>query len=297
MRLSSLNAHPNYDEKLASVVEQFLYRASCILSSLQNMYEAERQTVMLVRTYIKQIKFGNEKKIAVSAEPLFFVYAQIPACLSLLVAMQNDMLIILQKIIGINGEVPSSLNKAMKKGLKKYGYPEKIGSAFAAYWSNGGEYIRDLRDVNEHHLALVDQSYFKYEGDPGQVIVCFPDNPKVKSRLKFTYQEEIDAYTTIAYSLKEIHTLMDGVLKYLGIEKNQHTPSIAFGNLGELGAAQNRTLGLMINVQSREKTESGVKLILDTVEMSQVIPDTDGAGNVAVRKMKTDRELEDDSKT
>ena len=101
LRLASSGSLPNYDEKLASLVEQFLYRASCILSSLHSMHEAEKQTVMLVRTYIKQIQFGEDKKVAVSAEPLFFVYAQIPACLSLLVAMQNDMLVIFQKIFGI----------------------------------------------------------------------------------------------------------------------------------------------------------------------------------------------------
>lgn len=297
MRLSAINALPNYDEKLAIAVEQFLYRASGILSSLQNMYEAERQTVMLVRTYINQIKFGNDKKVAISAEPLFFVYAQIPACLTLLIAMQNDMLIILQKIIGIKGEVPSSLNKALKKGLKQYGFPENIDSAITEYWSNGGEYIRDVRDVNEHHLALVDQSYFKYESDPGQVIVCFPDNPQVKSRQKFTYIEEIDAYTAIAHSLKHINILIDGILEGLGVKEDQHKPSIAFGNIGELGTPQNRTLGLMINVQSREQTESGIKLVLDTVEMSQVIPTSEGGENVAVRKMKTDQELENEPKT
>lgn len=295
--MNSLESNPNYNEKLAGVVEQFLYRASCILSSLQNMYEAERQTVMLVRTYIKQIQFGKEKKIAVSAEPLFFVYAQIPACLTLLVAMQNDLLIILQKIIGIKGEVPSSLNKAMKKGLKKYGYPENIDLAFADYWSNGGEYIRDVRDVNEHHLALVDQSYFKYESDPGQVIVCFPDNPQVKSPSRFTYQNEIDAFTSITSSLKDMNMLMDDILESLGFEEKQYEPSISFGNLGGIGIPQNRTLGLMINIQSREKTESGMKLVLDTIEMSQVIPATEGSGNISVRKMKTDLELEDESKT
>ena len=204
LRLTSLGSHPNYDEKLATLVEQFLYRASCILSSLHRMHEAERQTVMLVRTYIKQIQFGEDKKVAISAEPLFFVYAQIPACLTLLIAMQNDLLAILQKIIGIKNEVPSSLNKAMKKGLKNYGFSDAIDKVFVEYWRNGGEYIRDVRDVNEHHLALVDQSFFKYEHDPGQVIVCFPDNPQVKSRSKFTYKEEIDAYTAIAQSISSL---------------------------------------------------------------------------------------------
>ncbi len=53
----------------------------------------------------------------------------------------------------------------------------------------------------------------------------------------------------------------------------------------------------MINIQSREITETGVKLVLDTIEMSQIIPENEGAGNVTVRKMKTDQELEAEPET
>jgi len=296
-RLNRLSDHPNYDQKLSEKVEQFLYRASCVLSSLHNMYDAERQTVMLVRSYINQIKFGLDNKLAVSAEPLFYVYAQIPASLTLLVAMQNETLVILQKIIGIKGEVPSSLNKAMKKGLEKYGYPKEIAKAFDGYWKNGGKYIRNIRDVNEHHLALVDQSYFKYKSDPGQVIVCFPDNPEAKSLSKFRYEREIDAFSTISSALKDLNDLLENVLKDLGIKSEEFKPSLSFGELGNLEAPQNRTIGLIINIQSREATETGERLILDTIELSQIIPEKEGGGNMAVRKMKTDQELEVESKT
>lgn len=296
-RLNGLTDHPNYNEKLAKKLEHFLYRASCVLSSLHNMYDAERQTVMLVQSYINQIKFGSENKIAVSAEPLFYVYAQLPACLTLLVAMQNEILVILQKVIGIKGEVPSSLNKAMKNGLEKYGYSKDIAAAFNHYWSNGGKYLRDVRDINEHHLALVDQSYFKYESDPGQVIVCFPDNPEAKSPSKFRYENEIDAFNTISGGLKELNDLIDLTLKDLGIKSKEFTPSLSFGELGELEVSQNRTLGIMINIQSRKTTETGIKLVLDTIEMSQIIPEKEGAGNITVRKMKTDKELQVEIKT
>lgn len=261
------------------------------------MHEAERQTVMLVRSYINQINFGSRNKIAVSAEPLFYVYTQIPACLTLLVSMQNETLVILQKAIGIKGEVPSSLNKAMKKGLDKYGYPKNIASLFSEYWSDGGKYLRDVRDVNEHHLALVDQSYFQYESDPGQVIVCFPDNPETKSPSRFQYQKEIDAFNTISDGLKDLNDLLEAALKELGVKSKEFTPSLSLGELGDLSIPQNRTLGLMINIQSREQTESGVNLVLDAIEISQIIPNEDGGGNVAVRKMKTDQELKIETET
>jgi len=77
------------NEKLCLKIEHFLYRASCVLASLERMYESEKHSVTLARAYIKQIRFPKDKKIALSVEPLFEVYAQIPAALSQIVNMQN----------------------------------------------------------------------------------------------------------------------------------------------------------------------------------------------------------------
>ncbi len=255
------------------------------------MYAAEAQTVTLVRSYIKQIEFGPDKKITVSAEPLFYVYAQIPTCLTLLIAMQNEILVILQKIMNINGEVPSSLNKAMKKGLCSYGFSKEIHQAVKSYWDTGGKYLRDVRDINEHHLALVDYSYFKYENEPGQIVIYLPDNPEVKSQKKFTYLNEIDAYESIASGFESLNALVESILENIGINPTPFTPALSMGQMGTLEEPQNRTLGLMINIQSREASEQGIKIILDTVEIKQVVPQKEGHGNISLRKMKVDSEL------
>jgi hypothetical protein len=291
-RLNSLLSDSGYGEPFSNRIEHFLYRASCVLSSLRNMYAAEENTVVLVRSYIKQIEFGADKKISVSAEPLFYVYAQIPTYLTLLVAMQNDILIILQKLLNISGEVPSSLNKAMKKDVVRYGFSSEIQQALKVYWESGGKYLRDVRDINEHHLALVDYSYFKYENDPGQVVIYLPDNPEAKSPKRFTYLKEIDAYETIAQGFNNINSLMDSILMGIGIEPTPFTPSLSMGQMGDLVKPQNRTLGLMINIQSREVSEEGAKLVLDTIEIKQIIPETEGGGNISLRKMKVDNEIE-----
>jgi hypothetical protein len=289
--LNSLLGAVRTDEFFSNHVEHFLYRASCVLSSLHNMHLAKEQTVMLIGNYIKQIEFGEDKKIAVSAEPLFFVYAQIPTCLTLLVAMQNDILLVLQKLLKISGEVPSSLNKAMKKGVCHYGFSKSIEKKLKDYWESGGKYLREVRDINEHHLALVDYSYFKYEKEPGQVVIYLPDNPEIKAPKRFTYLKEIDAFETIASGFESINSLMKSVLDDEGIQPTPFTPSLSMGQMGSLEIPQNRTLGLMINIQSKEATSSELKVTLDTIEIRQVIPPQEGGGNISMRKMLLDSEI------
>lgn len=289
--LSSLLGTVGSEEFFSNPVEHFLYRASCVLSSIHNMNAAKEQTAALVRNYIKQIEFGQNKKIAVSAEPLFYVYAQIPTCLTLLISMQNDLLLILQRLLKISGEVPSSLNKAMKKGVCHYGFSKSIEEKLKDYWENGGKYLRDVRDINEHHLALVDYSYFKYETEPGQVVIYLPDNPESKSPKRFTYLREIDAYDTIVSGFESINSLVETILNNEGIEPAPFTPSLSLGQMGSLEMPQSRTLGLMINIQSTEATNIGVKIVLDTVEIKQVIPEKESGSNISMRKMKVDSEL------
>jgi hypothetical protein len=52
----------------------------------------------------------------------------------------------------------------------------------------------------------------------------------------------------------------------------------------------------MINIQNKTQTEKGISLILDTIEISQIIPEKEGGGNIAVRKLKTDLEIQIEEK-
>lgn len=96
-RLHNFMQSTKDNQEFVVSIEHFLYRATSVLISLDRMFHAEGQSVNLVNSYIKQIKFGDDSKIALSAEPLFEVYNQIPIALSQLVNMQNHILVILQK--------------------------------------------------------------------------------------------------------------------------------------------------------------------------------------------------------
>lgn len=291
LRLNTLMRDSERNEKLVVKIEHFLYRATCVLVGLSRMYVAEGMSVNLVRSYLKQIKFGADRKIAISAEPLFEVYSQIPAALSQLVNMQNQILPILQAVFEINGSVPSSLNDAIKAGLKKYGFSDAIDRQINEYWSRGGKYIRDLRDINEHFVALVNYTYFKHEKDPGQILVLLPDNPEEKSPSKFTYNEELDAFDMISTGFNQLNELFEQILKDSGLAPLRFENSIYLTHMGSLEEEQERSLGIMIDITKTETTESGTKLYLDAIELMQIIPKDSKSGNLAVRKVKPDHEV------
>lgn len=292
LKLNGVLRHKDTNAKLKSKIDRFLYCASCVLKSLDNMSRAEGQSVTLARSYLKQLKFPESRRIALSVEPLFEVYAQIPTCVTSIVVMQNLILEITQGICEVKSSVPSSLNEAMKKGLKSYGFSIEVDKLISDYWNNGGKFIRSIRDINEHHGVLVDQTFFEYKTDPGQILIFFPDNPETKSPSKFTYENEYDAFNTLVASINVLNKLIESICDIKEVKPLVFTNELRMGHMGELIENQERTLGLMINIDKSEHSNNGVKLLLDTIELMQIIPKEKGGGNIAIRKLKTDNEVE-----
>jgi hypothetical protein len=294
MRLGSFMSDIEKNQRLVSKIDHFLYRATCVLVSLDGMYNSQKSAISFVGSYIKQIKFGEDNKIGISAEPLFEAYSQIPSTLTQIVNMQNQMLEILQGALKIRGSVPKSLREAVGKGLKKYNFPDCVCEMIEAYWRNGGEYLRNIRDINEHHIALVDVTYFKYENGRGTIVIYLPDNPETKSLKRFTYNNEIDAYSTIYKGFFEFAELIDAIFEFIGVEPIKFGNTMALNHLGILKENQKRTLAMMISIAGTKEDEFGKMLLLDTIELQQIIPKEPNGGNIAVRKMKTDLEVFDE---
>jgi len=179
----------------------------------------------------------------------------------------------------------------MKKGPHKYGLDEMTCSLIINYWSNGGKYTRDVRDLNEHFMPLVDHTYFKYTKEPGQILVLLPDNPEIKSAEKFTYDKALDAFDIISKGLTQINDLFESILYSQNIVATSFENSLYLNHMGTFEVQQERALGLMINISKIEDSTSGRKVSLDTIEIQQIIPKEKGAGNLAVREMKTDNEV------
>lgn len=278
-----------FPEDAKRKIYRFLYRTSCLLTSRESIYHSEATTVNLINQYDKQFTFaeGTKKRFSVSVETLFNIYSQIPTCLSNLVQMQDLIVPILKDIYQLKFSSPTSFRKAMNN-IDNYGFNDAVKTELKKYWKEYGEYLRNVRDVNEHFDALVDQTFFDQESKPGQILIFLPDNPEIKSSKKFTYEKEIDAHLTIMKNVESLNEIFNVVMNDLGINQGQYTRTHEMGQMGTFEKPMNRTLGLMISITN---TESGQKLSLDTIEFKQIIPKDKKSGNIELRKMVPDHEL------
>lgn len=279
------------DFALTKKVEHFLYRACCVIAALSNMDRAAGESVRFARSYLRQISFPPDRKIALSTEPLFEIYAQIPSALSHIVSMQNLLLPILQGALKVKASVPSSLRTAIKKGIENYGFSDYVAQVLVDYWESSGALVRGFRDLNEHFVALVDHTYFTYECDPGQILILLPDNPEEKSPEKFTYEQCIDAFATISKSLRELDEILTQMLAPLKLGTCNFDQSLGLDHIGPWGPPQDRTLGLMIEITKIEEKPEGRRIELRTIEVMQVIPKDENSGNVGIRMLKPDSEV------
>lgn len=277
--------YPNIDTKIG----HFLYRVTCIIVSIDRMKKAQETTLYLVNEYKRQLIFGHDKRIALSTESLFDIYSQIPSALAQIVVMQNQILRIIQDILGIKEGVPKSLNQAMKKGLTTYGYTQEIENLFKEYWDNGGKYLRDIRDINEHYTALVDQTFIEHKNGISKVLIFFPDNPNEKSIEKFTYKKEINAIDAIEDGLSKLNNLVETILENLDIRPQEFGNHLGLRQMGEITNKEERTLGLLLSTEGVEEGENGLEVKLQAVEIKAVIPKEEGGGNVAARNLNPDR--------
>lgn len=289
-RIASLPTD-RYNEKAVRKVERFLYRASCAAAGLEALYNAERDAIFLANRYKGQIKWPPNRRIIISGDMIFGVYQQIPPILTALVDLQNQIPEIFRLSTGGDGSLPNSLNSWQKKDFD--GAPEAEKVLLRSYWNSGGKYLRDLRDVLEHHDMLGDVSFWEAKTFPGSFLVFLPDNPDSKTYKNFTYTQEKDAFDTLNKGLLEIHLLLDNICRLNGIEEGNHTASIKLAHAGNLEPRQERTLGILIEGIPQTSQNGDTHLQLSTTEIVQVVPSQPDAGNIAARKLKLDSEIED----
>lgn len=289
-RLNTVLRSKDTGEAGRKQIERFLYRASCVITGIQAIYQSEQTAVIFAKSYIKQLKLPENRRIAISTEPLFNAYSQIHNAVSSLAIMQNHILDLAKVILGIKSSTPASLAAAMKKGACKYGFDSNAASLIDDYWNYAGKYIRDVRNIDEHYDALVDQTFFEYKSEPGQIMIFLPDNPQDKSPNSFRYDDEMDAADTIIKALDSLNKLMDDLCQLSGIDVKPYGTVLNLSQTGELVKGEERTLGLIMEHAGTETNDKETVIKLDTIEIRQTLPNEKG-GNISVSNLKPDSEV------
>jgi hypothetical protein len=138
--------------------------------------------------------------------------------------LQNEVWMLATAATGARNS-PSSMRDAYKTIIRKYGsgskrpkwtteIPASVRNAVATYWEASGETIATYRDVDQHHDVLARGCFLIMEEKViRRVSVRLPDNPESKSRVKFTYEKEIDGFNLAQAAFSEIHELVETLAK------------------------------------------------------------------------------------
>lgn len=285
--LASLNPNPNSTASLTKKIDRFLYRGTCAIQSLLAMKHSITESEKLGLQYVNQLSFNKDNRVPFACSELFLAYAQIPATLSSIVILQNQLLRLISAISGQGQNIPKSMNDAFKKGIDKFGFDERINSLLQNYWDKGGKYIRQVRNVNEHFDALVDYTFFEFKDNKGTILIFLPDNPETKSPKKFTYKKEKNAIHTLYDGLKSINKLVNSICTLHGIPDGEFQPSIIVNQVAKLDNEQEETLGVFISMEEIKNGSRG----LHTMELKQKGFLENGQPELEFRKLKTDKEI------
>ena len=287
LHLASLNPNPKSSASLTNKIDRFLYRGTCALQSMLAMKHSLTESEKLGLEYKEQLRFDSKNRVPFACSELFLAYAQIPATLSSIVIMQNQLLRLISAITEQGQNIPKSMNDAFKKGIEKFGFDEQLTKLLNNYWNNGGKYIREVRNVNEHFDALVDYTFFEFKNNIGTVLIFLPDNPETKSPKIFTYKLEKNAINVLFDGIKAINELLSTICELKAIPKGQFQPSIIVNQVANLNENAEKTLGVFISVEQIIDGARG----LHTMELKQKGILDNGQPELEFRKLKTDKEL------
>lgn len=138
--------------------------------------------------------------------------------------IQNSILNIISKEESKRGtkiSLPSSMNDFIKK-LDKFSLNSTIKQHIKTYWDLNGKFLKDYRDIDEHHNFLIDKVYIDNFNDKN-LMILLPDNPNVKSYRKYKFEKKINAIEFLLKEFLEIEVLLNSISQmYNYSESNFH---------------------------------------------------------------------------
>lgn len=260
---ATMETNPNSPKGLTDKIIRFLYRSSCLFISFHHLKKSLSDSVELAFQFVQQLKFNDSNRITFSCSELFMAYSQIPTSLSALVLMQNELLRIIPLISGSGIDLPKSMNRVFEKGIKTYGLSPEVEKLLNQYWDNGGKYVRDLRNINEHYDILVNHTFFEFKNNIGRILILLPDNPESQSPKKFTHKKELNANDIIYKAMNDMNNLVADICELNGIIKGDFRPHIISKSIETFNYDRETTMSLMISleeVKENNKTLSAMEM-------------------------------------
>lgn len=219
-----------------------LFHATSTIRHIQQMKILEKKCIQEFHTVKNQLSL-EENRLIFWSPSLIDLFSKFSPILSLIRIMQNLSLKLISKKLKIS--LPTSMNDLIKKGREKYQLPVNIWRIIRRYWTKSGKFVKNYRDVDQHHIALITHSFLEIKPRE-KILVILPDNPEIKVPLKFTYNKEIDAVRFLENQFIEFNHYIESLAKDFGFSATPIFPSWDLDHYGIL-AGKKGTMAVMID--------------------------------------------------
>lgn len=140
--------------------------------------------------------------------------------------LQNDVWQLTTTVAGVRNNPPSSISDAFKALSKKYPkgnqrprwlteVPSEVRELITTYWTCSGKLVAAYRDVDQHFDVTARGGFVLTDGNSvTKVSIRMPDNPELKSRKKFTYENSVDGLDLACTAFTTLHDLVENLAKF-----------------------------------------------------------------------------------
>lgn len=223
-----------------------LFNATSVILHIQQMKILENKCIQEFHKVKNQLKL-DENRLIFWSPSLIDLFSKFSPILSIIRIMQNLSLKLISKKMKIS--LPASMNNLIKNGREKYELPVNIWRIVKRYWSKSGKLVKDYRDIDQHHLALITHSFLEIKPNE-KILVLLPDNPEIKNPLEFTYNKEIDAIRFFEHKFIEFNEYIEALAKEFGFRPTPIFPSWDLNHYGDLSGKKG-TMAVMIDINGR----------------------------------------------
>ena len=201
--------------ELDEVHNNISYRISAVISSFEKIKTLENECIIQFSLFEKHTGINKESKMINFKSPsLYDIFINTSYIILSMRIIQNSILNIISKEESKRGNkisLPSSMNDFIKK-LDKFSINSTVKKHIKTYWDLNGKFLKDYRDIDEHHNFLIDKVYIDNFNDK-HLIILLPDNPNVKSYRKYKFDKKINALEFLLKEFLEIEVLLNSISK------------------------------------------------------------------------------------
>ena len=215
-------------ESCRDLLPQIFYRASACLISFIRITEYQNKCANEYYLFDDKVKLIDNKILFVSTASIS-ILNEITPLLSNMRIMQNQLITLIGKYY--HKSVPASIADFNKK-KDAYDLPDNIKDLITNYWKNHGEYLRNLRDIDQHFFEVIENSYLIVKPKT-KIVILFPDNPESKSKKELSFNKQIDGLIYLQDAFNQINTVFEQFSKLLGFEPGDILFSVNLKHLFE----------------------------------------------------------------